>query len=345
MSEPKTLVMGIGKARALALVLIALVVLVAAGVYSVQAFFSYQLRTSGASAAQLGQGLPSGEKIIFRNTAMGQGYGMVAAVSSEDPAGPRVLTGMSCDRVYENAQVVSCLRTNRGVPTTFENDLYTSQEKQLVSLGLPGVPSRTRISDGGLVASTSFVTGHSYAAGSFSTETTISRSDGSGFGNLENFTMFVDGEELTATDRNVWGVSFVSDDEFFVTVASGNKTWLMKGSLSRRTLRSVLENAECPSVSPDGTRVAYKKRAASVGPVHWDIAVLDLKTGKESVIYLRDGFDDQLEWLDDQRLLFGMPRGGAVGDSDIMVIDARADAEPELLIEHAWSPSVVRMSP
>lgn len=333
---------GIGKNRTLILIVIAVIVLGTAGIYSLQAFQRYQDRTTGASAAALLESMPEGDRIVFRNTAMGEGYGALAAVALDSPAGQRALTGMVCDRVAERAGLISCMKTQRGIPTTFENEVFDDEGNLLETLALPGVPSRTRISDGGLIATTSFVTGHSYAAGSFSTETTVTKQDGSGFGNLEDFTMHVDGKELTAVDRNVWGVSFASEDEFYVTVASGGETWLMQGSFSERTLTSVIENAECPSVSPDRTRVAYKKRTGSGASVHWDIAVLDLNSGKETVIGLRDGFDDQLEWLDDEHLLFGVPRAGAVGDSDVYIIDAKADAEPSVLIEHAWSPSVVR---
>ncbi|MFJ2617880.1 hypothetical protein [Glutamicibacter sp. NPDC087344] len=335
---------GISKTRTLILIIVAVLVLGAAGIYSMQAFSRYQERTSGVSAAALRETMPSGDRIVFRNTAMGEGYGTLAAVALDAPGGERALTGIVCDRVAQRAGLISCMRTQRGIPTTFHNDVLDTQGDALETLPLPGIPSRTRISDGGLVATTSFVTGHSYAAGSFSTETTVTRADGTGYGNLEEFTMMVDGKELTAVDRNVWGVSFVSEDEFYVTVASGGSTWLMHGSFSARTLTSVHDNAECPSVSPDRTRVAYKKRTGSGATVHWDIAVLDLKTGQETIIGLRDGFDDQLEWLDDDRLLFGVPRVGEVGDSDVYVIDAQPEAEPELLIEHAWSPSVVRAS-
>ena len=59
---------------------------------------------------------------------------------------------------------------------------------------LPGVPSRTRISaDSSLVAQTSFVTGSSYGTARFSTETTISAVNGIDYGELEDFTLLVDG--------------------------------------------------------------------------------------------------------------------------------------------------------
>ncbi len=154
--------------------------------------------------------------------------------------------------------------------------------------------------------------------------------------------MLINGSELTAVDRNVWGVTFASDDAFFATVASGGKTWLVSGSLQDKTLTSVVENAECPSISPDGTRVAFKKRRAGVGAVHWDIAVLDLASGDETQIPLERSMDDQIEWLDNDTMLFGEPREGAVGDSDILSLSPVANAKPRLFIEHAWSPSVER---
>ena len=78
----------------------------------------------------------------------------------------------------------------------------------------PGIPSRTRLSDDGtLVATTSFVTGHSYATVGFSTLTEIHRADGTSLGNVEDFALTVDGAPFTAADRNIWGVTFVDDDD------------------------------------------------------------------------------------------------------------------------------------
>lgn len=330
------------KKRMLILVLLSLMLLGAAGIYSVQAFLSYRERTSGGSVSTVSTTAIAGDRIIFRNTAMGDGYGALATVSLKDPSGARSISSIACDRVDQNNGLISCMRTLRGIPTTFEDQVLDTDGTVQATFSLPGIPNRTRVSDGGLVATTSFITGHSYAAGSFSTETTVRNTRGEDFGNLENFAMTVDGKEMTATDRNVWGVSFISEDSFFATAASSGETWLMKGSLSHRSMESVRNNAECPSVSPDGTKVAYKKRTGNGPTVHWDIAVLDLQSGRETVIALAQGFDDQLEWLDNQRLLIGVPRSGAVGDSDVYVIDAQADAEPQMFIEHAWSPSVVR---
>lgn len=76
--------------------------------------------------------------------------------------------------------------------------------------------------------------------------------------------------------------------------------------------------------------------------VHWDVAVLDLASGDRAVIELERSIDDQLEWLDEDTLLYGLPREDAGWDADVYSLDAQAGAEPEVFIEHAWSPAVVR---
>ncbi len=37
-----------------------------------------------------------------------------------------------------------------------------------------------------------------------------------------------------------------------------------------------------------------------------------------------------------------MPREGVAGDTDVWRLAADGSGEPEVFIEHAWSPSVVR---
>lgn len=330
------------RVRWAALGLIAVLSLGGAAVFAIQAYHRYQERHTGVSAASVTDELPKEHRIVFRNTASGTGYGMVAAVPLEAPGGPRGLGTIACDRVDAAGGLMSCMRTLRGIPTTFETKVLDASGQTVETQPLPGIPSRTRVSDDGLVATTAFVTGHSYATNSFSTETTVTSPDGRDFGNLEDLTIMVDGRELTAIDRNVWGVTFAGGDAFYATVASGGKTWLMSGSLSDQRLESVTENAECPSISPGGHHIAYKKRRSGAGAVHWDIAVRDLASQQETLIPLAQGLDDQVEWLDNDTLLFGLPREGAVGDSDVYSIDIEADAQPQLFIEHAWSPSVER---
>jgi hypothetical protein len=212
------------------------------------------------------------------------------------------------------------------------------------SHALPGIPSRTRLSeDGTLVATTTFVNGHSYMTSGFSTATRVREVGGRDHGNLEKFQLSIDGREVAPADRNIWGVTFVDDRAFFATVGTGGRTYLVRGDLDARTLTSITENAECPSLSPDGKRVAFKVDVAKGAVKVWQVAVLDLGSGRRTLLSGSPrGVDDQVEWLDDDTLLYGLAREDEPGVTDVWALDARADASPALLIEDAWSPSVVR---
>lgn len=287
------------------------------------------------------QGAPH---VVFRNTEVGSAYGLVSMVALADPQGPRATTTAACDRVYAAAGTASCLRTKRGIATTFEAQQLDARWRLVRSWALPGTPSRTRVSaDGSLIASTVFVAGHSYLQVGFSTATDIRSASGHDFGNLEKFALVIAGDRVSPTDRNIWGVTFAADDNtFYATAATGGTTYLVRGDLRARTLTAIHAVAECPSLAPDGKHIAYKKNAGGTTP-HWSIAVLDLATGRETVLAgEKHSVDDQVEWLDDDTVLYGLARSNAAGVSDVWSIDVAAGARPELFIGHAWSPSVVR---
>jgi hypothetical protein len=326
---------------------IGILLLAGAAGYGIMAWADHRDRASAPSEAQsvATDVRPAGPRVVFRNTAGGEGYGLVASVPLSDPSAVRTVTALACDRVYATAAVQSCLHTDRGVVTTFNATLTDASGRELDSWPLAGVPSRTRVSpDSDLVAVTSFVTGESYATVGFATMTTISATDGSmDSGNLEDFALIVDGVQVTAADRNIWGVTFGDDDNvFFATAASAGQTWLVRGDLEARTLTAVRDAAECPSLSPDGTRIAYKKDVSTGDAPLWSIAVLDVATGTETILPEKRNVDDQVDWLDDDTLLYGLVRADEAGDSDVWAVSADGTAQPELFIAHAWSPSIVR---
>jgi hypothetical protein len=298
---------------------------------------------SGPASADRAQVLAESH-VVFRNGALGADYGRLAAVTLADPTGPRAIFDISCERSYATAGSGVCVTAKRGVVQTYGVSMLGPQLQQVSATELVGLPSRARMSrDGSLVATTTFVTGHSYAQASFSTETIIRR-DGKALGNLETWAVEVDGRPLSSVDRNFWGVTFAADDDtVFVTGASGGTTWLMKGSLTAKKLTALRTDAECPSLSPNGTKVAYKKRLGNTTPGVWRIAVLDLATGQETLTTDLRSVDDQVEWLDDDTLLYGMPRSGAEATvSDIWRVPADGTGQAEIYIEQGSSPAVVR---
>jgi dipeptidyl aminopeptidase/acylaminoacyl peptidase len=295
---------------------------------------------SPGTVADLGA-LLDAPRIVFRSTARDSTYGRLSVVALDAPDGPRASTDVECERVYATAAAGVCLAADRGVVTTYRTLTLDAGLRVTDEAPLTGLPSRARLSpDGSLIATTTFVTGHSYMSSGFSTETVVRGADGTEYGNLEEFTLEVDGAEVAAVDRNFWGVTFVDGDTFFATASSGGTTWLVRGSLSERRLVALREDAECPSVSPDGTRVAYKKRGPAPAG-QWRLAVLDLATGEERLLDEERSVDDQIAWVDADTVAYGLPREGAdaaVTDVWSLPVDG---GEPEVLVPQAWSPAVI----
>ncbi|MFC9688199.1 TolB family protein [Kribbella sp. NPDC056951] len=215
-------------------------------------------------------------------------------------------SGASCHRVYAGAGTLGCLRTT-GVPMSAELEVYRNGELAK-SLPVWGDPSRVRVSrDGLLLGWTVFRAGDSYMRqGAFSTTAGIfDLSSGTQYGSLEDFTTYVDGKRYSSPDVNFWGVTFLRDSTFYATMASKGRTWLMRGDLSSRRLTSVRENVECPSVSPDQTRIVYKFRTGD----QWRLHVLDLASGADHPLAETAHLDDQAAWLDHKTIAYGKNDG------------------------------------
>lgn len=337
----------ISRRRIAMLLLVTVAVVAAAGIYTALAFQDSRQSQAAPPAVEVtrSEALPVAPYVVFRNTASGQGFGEAATVPLTDPDGRRALSGKSCDRVYGTDQLTFCLQTKHELATIFQASVFDAGWKETASWPLAGIPSRARINaNGSLVATTVFVSGHAYSGAGFSTETVLRDKTGAGTGTMEDYALILDGNRIKATDRNIWGITFAPGQPgtFYATASSQGKIWLVQGSMAGRTLTVIRNGVECPSISPDGKHLAYKKSDTGTLTGHRSIAVLDLSSGVESVLAEQQSIDDQIEWLDDSTLLYGLPRGGSELDSDIWSIKTDPSARPALFIEHAWSPSVVR---
>ncbi|MYT20410.1 hypothetical protein GTW69_08920, partial [Streptomyces sp. SID7760] len=182
---------------------------------------------------------------------------------------------------------------------------------------------------GHLVAWTVFRSGDSYAAsGRFSTTAGIyDLRNGAHYGSLEDFTVHADGLPAQSDDRNFWGITFAADDRtFYATLSVGGSTHLMRGDLSTRGLTALRTNVECPSMSPDETRIAYKKRVGADRQLH----VLHLQTGQDTALAAPAGIDDQAAWLDDTAVAYGRTEQGT---SFVYAVPADGSGRPVKIAE------------
>lgn len=241
---------------------------------------------------------------------------------------------LACERVYYAAGHGICMGV---APSGVEYDatIFDSRFRPLEKIVLTGLPSRARVSaDGRLGAMTVFVTGDSYlqSPSAFSTRTTIlDMSDGDQIGQLEQFHVTKDGKPFDSADFNLWGVTFdpTDSDHFYATLGTGGVHYLVEGHVSTESLRVLREGVECPSLSPDGTQIAYKSRLGD--QPRWRLHVLDVATLADHPVAEKRSIDDQVEWLDDETLVYSDGR-------NVYMTPADGSGEPELLVRDATSP-------
>jgi hypothetical protein len=296
-------------------------------------------RTSAGRASAVGTlRLDAHGLILFRDAAPNS---PIAEVPLARPGAARTIGRLSCVRVYTAAGTGVCLSVRvAAVPSVYAVVLGPGL-RELRRVKLPGAPSRARVSASGrMISWTVFVSGDSYTSPNLSTRTgVLDLRTGNVVMSLEDFALYKDGRRYTAPDVNYWGVTFTADDDhFYATVRTKGKTYLVEGDVAARTMRTLRENVECPSLSPDGTRLVFKK-ATGVPGRPWRLDVLDLRTMRETPLAETRSVDDQAAWLDDHTVMYGMLDGGT---PDVWAVPADGGGTPRLLIHRAYSPSVLR---
>ncbi|WP_331767339.1 hypothetical protein [Embleya sp. NBC_00896] len=317
--------------RALALVLGLLVLVGVAVGYSTFAAG----RDDASTVERRPLDLAAAGRLVFVDTTRGGGHRTVAAAGLAAPGDTRTDSGLRCERFATGAGIGVCLQT-RGGPLPGTDAVILDQGMNVRRrIELAGTPSRARVSASGrMVSWTVFVTGDSYNKTGFSTWTGIAdtRTDYTLL-NIEGIPLTVDGKRYRSADVNYWGVTFAADDNrFYATVSTKGHTYLVEGDYANWEAHTIRENVECPSLSPDGTRIAFKKRS---GKTTWRLHVLDLATMRETPLAEHASIDDQAAWLDDDTVMYG--RG-----HDVYATPADGSGTPRLLAADAASPTAVR---
>lgn len=258
----------------------------------------------------------------------------------------RVTAPLRCMRMHFAAGVGLCLQDRFGAWLTpvVTVTLFDERFQPIFSREVEGYTSRARISpDGKYAAYTVFVTGHSYNDGNFSTATHIWEvATGNDLGNLEDFEVWRDGQVIREIDFNFWGVTFAEDsNRFYATLSTGGVPSLVEGDIAARRITVLRDWVECPSLSPDNGRIAFKKAR---GNGEWQLTVLDLATLQETQLAESRSVDDQVEWLDDATILYQQMEYDSTRNAWINVLSIPADGSgaPTLFVANVGSPAVVR---
>lgn len=257
------------------------------------------------------------------------------------PDGPRQVGELECVRSYAAGGTGVCAHPD--TQWSYQILVLDQESRQRRSIPIPGLPSRARVSASGrMIAWTTFVGGDSYSGGGFSTRTGIYDTvSGQLLTSLEEFAVTREGRPYQSPDVNYWGVTFTGDDNrFYATLSTGGKRYLVAGDLAARTVSTVKENVECPSLSPDGTRLAFKEAVDGDPAKGWRLSVLELATLGVTATAETRSVDDQAAWLDDRTLAYTLRDSS--GNPEVWSTPADGSGTAALLAADAESPAVLR---
>ena len=300
---------------------------------------------TSAPIPESGPSLAPGEVMVVHRVP-GDDYGRLAIRHLD---GTRTLLDRTCMRVHIATDHGVCLAENEGVVASFTTTFFRAENLNAdIKSYASALPSRARISpDGTFSAVTAFVSGSSYVDIGAETTTIVTIDEIDSNRLLRGANQFtIDSDEARFNNQNpqYWGITFAADeDEIYVTGFFGDKPEVMHGTLDNMTIEPTGWVGSCPSLSPDGKTLVFKEMTADNS---FELVVVNLETNTKHTLGETRSVDDQVEWLDNDTILYALHREG--GDTvvqpefDIWMLDIAEGSEPELFLPNANSPAVAR---
>jgi len=176
---------------------------------------------------------------------------------------------------------------------------------------------------------------------------------------LEQMQVYRNGSRFHNVNFNFWGGTFAPDNgHFYATLGSGNDTYLVKGDVNTKVATVLLTGIECPSLSPNGKLIAFKRRYSGL-TVTWRLFVLNLATMRSHPLAETRDVDDQAAWLNNSTVAYALAENGsgsaastsglsAISEgasvaTDTWTVPADGSGHPRILLKGSWS--VVRVHP
>jgi Tol biopolymer transport system component len=122
-------------------------------------------------------------------------------------------------------------------------------------------------------------------------------------------------------------------------MSTAGHRYLVAGDVAAATVRTLADNVECPSLSPDGTRIAFKEAIGGNPLKGWRLSVLDLATRARRPLAETRSVDDQAAWFDNHTVMYALRR--TTKASDVWSVPADGTGHAALLIADAESPSAL----
>jgi hypothetical protein len=297
------------------------------------------------------------DSVLFRATALDRNFGRLALVPAGDPRGPRSLSPLTCDRADFSGGRGLCVSKAKGLFGSTQALVFDDKFRVSHAMQVAGIPGLARVSpDGRYGAVTDFVSDGGDDASGFSPQTDlIDMQAGTVLFDLEKLRVRHNGTTFEGADFNFWCVTFAADSQkFYATLGTGGHTYLIEADLTTRQATVLRSDVDCPSLSPDGNRIAFNKR--NPGQVMtWRLSVLDLSTLVDRPVAETREVEDQVGWLDSNTLIYGVSSSssgsaevsaatpgvpatstGSV-TTDTWAVPANGKGTPALLIPGAWS--------
>ena len=228
------------------------------------------------------------------------------------PAGPRAFSDIWCDRVFASQRNTLCLASDRGVVTTYTGTVHSNGDAAPVQVPLhrhtqPGAPVRRRRPSPRRRASCPAT---AMPTTGFSTRTVVTSLAGHWSRDLETATLVHGGQRISPPDRNYWGVTFAptTTPSSSRWPSAAPRTW-PRGSCPRARSRPFAPMPSAPHC-PRTARAGRLQEARRPRPGRLADRCPRPRHRQETMLAESQSVDDQVEWLDNDTLIYGLPLAG-----------------------------------
>jgi hypothetical protein len=277
---------------------------------------------------------------MVQSTRPDVSFRKLVLVPLDTPHGAAYETSLSCDRATFAGSRGVCLVIEGHQAATPYAYVFNERFETIHKIQLVGVPTRVRLSPDGRLAAIS-VSEHTHEDPllDFVARTILVDTATGMTRDMRHFRFTQEGRPIRVRDFGVWGVTFAADgNRFFATLELDSTKYLVQGNVSTASADVIRTGGECPALSPDNTQLVYKRRAKVDDDAR--LRVYDFGSGRDVEVGAeRRSVVDQVEWLDNERIVYHVTGSSGADVWSVKVDDSEA---PKILRRYSYAPAIVR---